>query len=268
MRIPLLSLCLLFAYYSKAQTANILKTIAHHRIAEQKTIHVFVALCDNKYQGIVPVPAKIGNGQDPFNNLYWGCDLGIKTYFKKSASWQLIKTIPSPQAHILERCIFKNKSTNAWLVADAYDGQFIKQCTQAFLLACSGNSTEELKMDDGKKITIGGSADLLAYIGHDGLMDFRLTEKYTAQDTLKRETIILACVSKSYFAPFIKQTNATPLVWSTGLMAPEAYTLHDALNAWLAKQSTDIIRQKAAEAYAKYQKCSVKAAKNLLVTGW
>ncbi len=26
-----------------------------------KTIHIFVALCDNKYQGIVPVPPKIGN---------------------------------------------------------------------------------------------------------------------------------------------------------------------------------------------------------------
>ncbi|WP_316785612.1 hypothetical protein [Pedobacter frigiditerrae] len=37
-----------------------------------KTIHVFVALCDNKYQGIVPVPKAIGNGQDPDNNLYWG----------------------------------------------------------------------------------------------------------------------------------------------------------------------------------------------------
>ena len=33
-----------------------------------KTIHVFVALCDNKYQGIVPVPPKIGNGQDLNNN--------------------------------------------------------------------------------------------------------------------------------------------------------------------------------------------------------
>lgn len=35
-----------------------------------KTIHVLVALCDNKYQGIVPVPEKIGNGQDPDQNLY------------------------------------------------------------------------------------------------------------------------------------------------------------------------------------------------------
>ena len=37
-----------------------------------KTIHVFVALCDNKYQGIVPVPESIGNGQNARTNLYWG----------------------------------------------------------------------------------------------------------------------------------------------------------------------------------------------------
>jgi len=30
---------------------------------ELRTIHVMVALCDNKYQGIAKVPAKIGNGQ-------------------------------------------------------------------------------------------------------------------------------------------------------------------------------------------------------------
>lgn len=27
--------------------------------SDSKTIHVFVALCDNKYQGIVPVPEKL-----------------------------------------------------------------------------------------------------------------------------------------------------------------------------------------------------------------
>lgn len=56
-----------------------------------KTIHVYVALCDNKYQGIVPVPKAIGNGQDPDNNLYWGCGYGIRTYFKKSTEWKLLK---------------------------------------------------------------------------------------------------------------------------------------------------------------------------------
>src|SRR3954470_7171942 len=58
-----------------------------------RTIHVLVALCDNKYQGIIPVPKSIGNGQDPASNLYWGCDLGLKTYFKKKTSdWTLVRT--------------------------------------------------------------------------------------------------------------------------------------------------------------------------------
>jgi hypothetical protein len=49
--------------------------------AETKIIHVFVALCDNDSQGIVPVPKKIGNGNDPDNNLYWGCGYGVRTFF-------------------------------------------------------------------------------------------------------------------------------------------------------------------------------------------
>lgn len=41
-------------------------------LAADKTIGVFVALADNASQGIVPVPAAIGNGDDPERNLYWG----------------------------------------------------------------------------------------------------------------------------------------------------------------------------------------------------
>lgn len=87
-----------------------------------KTIHILVALCDNKYQGIVPVPAKIGNGQDPAYNLYWGCAFGIKSFFKKSNDWKLLKTA-AVDAVILERLIFKHKTSNTLLIADAYNGQ-------------------------------------------------------------------------------------------------------------------------------------------------
>ena len=37
-----------------------------------RTVQVFVALADNQSQGIIPVPAKLGNGEDPEHNLYWG----------------------------------------------------------------------------------------------------------------------------------------------------------------------------------------------------
>ena len=57
--------------------------VANAPIAAQdapRTVHVFVALADNQYQGIVPVPAKLGNGTDPERNLYWGSAYGIKTF--------------------------------------------------------------------------------------------------------------------------------------------------------------------------------------------
>jgi hypothetical protein len=132
-----------------------------------KTIHILVALCDNKYQGIVPVPARIGNGQDPANNLYWGCGYGIKTYFKKSKEWKLIST-QSKDSMMLERLVFKHVSKKYYLVADAYDGKYIKDCTQQFLRNSSGQHTDTINTDN-KVIGIAGNASLVAYIGHDGL---------------------------------------------------------------------------------------------------
>lgn len=98
-----------------------------------RTIHVFLALCDNKYQGIVPVPARIGNGQDPKNNLYWGAANGVKTYFtQKSEDWQLISSQKNISEKILERLLFKHRSMNTYMLADAYDGRFIKETQLIF----------------------------------------------------------------------------------------------------------------------------------------
>lgn len=230
-----------------------------------QTIHVLVALCDNKYQGIVPVPPKIGNGQDPDNNLYWGCAYGIRSYFKNSKNWQLLKRYKMDSIK-MERLIFKHKQSNYYLVADAYNGKYIKDCTVDFLKSCSGQKKDTLNVN-GKTIGINGNAKLLSYIGHDGLMDFSLAEKFNNSDGQTRDAIILACYSKKYFAPHLQQTKARPLVWSTHLMSPEAYTLHDAIESYLKNEPAENIRTSAAKAYSKYQRCSEKAARALLVSG-
>lgn len=233
--------------------------------ASAKTIHVLVALCDNRYQGIVPVPAKIGNGQDPGNNLYWGCGYGVRTYFKKSAEWKLLQSL-KPDSVLMERLIFKHRVKNYYLVADAYNGKYIRQCTIDYLYACAGRKKETLKTQ-GMSLGLFGNAKLLAYAGHDGLMDFSLEENFSNSDGQKRDAIILACYSKSYFSPYLAQAKATPLVWTTGLMCPEAYTLHDALTGYVWGESAEAIRTRAAKAYTKYHKCGEKAARNLLVAG-
>src|SRR5215510_9764823 len=65
-------------------------------------VHVFVALADNRTQGIVPVPAGLGNGKDPANNLYWGAAFGVKTFFKKSSAWKTVSCATGPSPAILE----------------------------------------------------------------------------------------------------------------------------------------------------------------------
>lgn len=229
----------------------------------QTVIHVLVALCDNQYQGIVPVPAKIGNGQDPDQNLYWGCSLGVRTYFSKSRYWTLVRR-DHPDSIRLERLVFRHRKTGAWLVAEAWDGRRIQACTRLFFDYCSGNRPDTLQVQQ-HVIGTGGNAQLIAYTGHDGLMDFRVQDVYRPANQRKREAIILACISSYFFRPHLAKTGARALLWTTGLMSPEAYTLHDALEAWLQGSSREAVRIQAAKAYARYQHCSEKAALRLLI---
>ena len=266
-------LCTFSSCQSKTDTKQITSETTKKSVKDDlkydtsvQTAHIFVALCDNKYQGIVPVPEKIGNGQDPANNLYWGAMYGVKTYFKNSKDWKLVKAYKLNDT-ILERLIFKHKTKDFYMIADAYDGKEIQKTTEDFLYSSSGQQKDTLNIDN-KTIGINGNANLVAYIGHDGLMDFQLKDDFKNEDQKKRDAIILACYSKHYFGPLLEDANINPLVWTSNLMAPEAYILHDALSGYLAKESNIEIQNRAATAYSKYQKCSLKAAKNLLVTDW
>ncbi|ABF43418.1 conserved hypothetical protein [Candidatus Koribacter versatilis Ellin345] len=237
--------------------------------AKPRIVHVFVALADNKYQGIVPVPARIGNGDDPDNNLYWGAAAGVRTFFARSTDWKLVWRGKSAKALVLERCVFKHRDGDVYLVADAYRGREIKQAIIDFLEAAGGNGAEKIRLTNPElNISAGGAADLVAYVGHDGLMDFELSHFPPNKNTGRRDAILLACASKQYFSAPIRASGAYPLLWTTNLMAPEAYTLKAALDGWILGEGEREIQQRAAEAYSKYQKCSVGAAKKLLVPGW
>ena len=237
-------------------------------------IHVFVALCDNVNQGIVPVPASLGNGEDAASNLYWGAGFGVKTFFLKSKAWQLVHAdAPSGKSPsvVLDRVIFQHRDSGAFLVAEAYRGDHIRQATEDFLAAAAGTPGETVKINTGGKsviLNVGGSAALIAYVGHDGLMDFQLNAVPKQRDSELREAIILACASKSYFAAPLKTTGVKPLLWTTNLMAPEAYVLSAAIDGWLRRETDEQIRLRAATAYHQYQKCGLEGAKRLFATGW
>jgi hypothetical protein len=232
-----------------------------------RVIHVLVALCDNVNQGIVPVPKFLGDGEDTTKNLYWGAAYGVRTYFSKSANWQKIAEIEDPKENVLQRLVFKHKTQNVYLVADAYRGIKMKETVADFLSAASGEKLENVEAG-GRKLQILGSADLVAFVGHNGLMDFKLSAMPKKHDDAKRDAVILACASRSYFTAPLKAVGANPLLWTSNLMAPEAYILHDAIEGWVRSETGRQVQVRAAAAYARYQKISQRAAEGLLVTGW
>jgi hypothetical protein len=240
-------------------------------LSGQKLIHVVVALCDNKCQGIVPVPEKIGDGENQNANLYWGCGYGVRNFFdKKTAEWTLVSKEANPRADVLERCIFEHTSTGSILVADAYRGCAIERAMNDFFLSCSGKMEEEIDcaFSKGKKTINLENSDLVSWVGHDGLMDFSIDNYPKAVEDTGKQAIMLACISSEYFTEGIQAAKVHPLLWTRGLMAPEAYTLEAAVTAFVNNKGSAEIEKAAEVAYQKYQGVSQKGANWLFKTGW
>ena len=122
-----------------------------------------------------------------------------------------------------ERLVYKSTIGDYYLVADAYDGRAMKECLQDFLKALSGNHKKTI-IAGNPQVGIFDHARLLALVGHNGLMDLTLPETFIQADSLKREGIVLACYSKSYFSSRFKDAGAYPLLWTSNLFGPEAYS--------------------------------------------
>ena len=136
-----------------------------------------------------------------------------------------------------------------------------------FLKSAAGQKKSKLKIDKNK-INIEGNADLLIYVGHHGVMDFSINTSPKNRDKRKRNVVILSCASSMYFKEVLKRANAYPIIWTTGLMAPEAYIILGILNGWTNEESGRKLRERAAKAYNKYQKCGILGARNLFKVGW
>ncbi len=267
--VPALLLC------SLAQAATLDDVVARldADVAGGKPLvaHVVVALCDNEFQGIVPVPASLGDGDAPQSNLYWGAMYGVRSYFRRQPGWQSVALAPSRDSRVLDRVLFKRdltrngKSTQVLLVAEAWRGRNIADAIRHFLELNRGEHAERMRAG-GLEFDAGGAAHVIVFVGHNGLMDFAAPSLPPAKTLPEpHASVVLACMSDSYFADLLSG-NSLPLITTSGLMAPEAYTLAALIEAWFSGADGAQVRLAAASAYAKYQRSSERAARRLFVT--
>ena len=234
-------------------------------------VHIFVALCDNKYQGIAPVPAFLGNGQDTESNLYWGASAGIRGWFNKKRGWRRIRVSEAPQPQVLERIAFERTldETRMVVIADAYDGRNINDTMRDFLTAAAGGGIDNVGLWQTRSaevsfIQAGGYADLVIYVGHNGLMDNPAPQtpaKLHRQNP--KESAVLACKSDEYFRRLLARAGSHPLILTTGLMAPEAYSVEAILLGKLKGLAGEEIHELTAKAYSKHQKAKINWTRKL-----
>ena len=239
----------------------ILFFVATNIYANTKIIHILVALCDNKYQGIVPTSRSLGNGQNPKTNLYWGAMYGVKSYLNKQKDWELLR-LEKVDEIILERVIFKHKTKDIYIVADAYNGKNMKDALRDYFDYLAGLHIKNIDLQEKTDV------DLVIFVGHNGLMDYSLSEVYKDRifPSLKnknssKQTAVLGCQSQKYFSQILKSLYVKSAILTTGNMAPEGYVVHEVVNGFVNNLSNEEIRKNLGTTYSKYQKLKNPAIK-------
>ncbi|MGR8978820.1 MAG: hypothetical protein ACU84H_01835 [Gammaproteobacteria bacterium] len=217
-------------------------------------IHVIVSLVDNASQDIVPVPAKIGNGDDPRSNLYWGALYGVKTFLSKADGWRKLGCKQEINDTILERCEFawQDKLT---VTADAYRGSRIDQAMLDF-------------MQQAATPPRAAKREMVVFIGHDGLMDAQnqpVIKHFPKHARHDKQAAVLSCLSDEFFAEHLLAAGSKPVVTTFDFMAPEAYVLEAVARGFANQANEAELRSAAATAYAKYQRIPAKAGKAVFI---
>jgi hypothetical protein len=216
-------------------------TTAAHCIP--KHVRAFVGLCDNKTQGIAKVGARIGDGDNANENLYWGCTEGLKSYFQASRKWQLVEhETNTGDLRILERLVFRHANGDAVLVAEAWRGANLRECYEAF-----------------QQAAVSGSDDFVAFIGHNVLMDTPIALP-TSPAPRPTPVAVLCCKSERYFRARLEGGGVKPVLLTTQNMYPGSFLLHDALECWLTGGGVEAIRRASGAAYSSNQHISQSAA--------
>jgi hypothetical protein len=211
-------------------------------------LHIIVALVDNASQGIVPVPAKIGNGDDAFNNLYWGAAFGVKTFLSRAEGWKQLSCEKDVSSTILERCKFAYKD-ELHVTAEAWRGKHIDQAMVEFMQQAALPPAEQRR-------------EMVMFVGHDGLMDAvhaQLPQRFPKHAGHDKQAVVLACLSDRFFRPYLELAGAQPSVTTYSLMAPEAYVVEAVARSFSAGGDASAQRRAAGLAYAKYQRITPRA---------
>jgi hypothetical protein len=237
-------------------------------------VQVHVPLCDND---IIPCGnARLGDGDSPKTNLYWSTTAGFGRWFaRKKSGWKRVLDGDGDtvgDADVLDVLVYKRtvKASRAWrdagapktfevfVVAQAWRGEAIDRALDAWANELYGGGARTLTLDDGTELAAGGAARIVAYVGHNRLMDL---ESYAWPDdgsSMTKGAVAIACHTDSYMHDEVPADDRVPLLFTRDFLFASAPPLEGVVLAFSQGGDYRAIRKAAAVKYAEPEQKSVK----------
>jgi hypothetical protein len=220
-------------------------------------VEVHVPLCDNTI--IACGNAKLGDGDNPATNLYWSTTPGFGRWFaRKGSGWTRVaaETKDTGDKDVLEKHTYRRTIATpaAWrkrgapkqytleVVIRAWRGSAIDRALAAYAADLSGTGT---------------SAQLVAFVGHNRLMDVdEFTWPAPGKDV--KGAIAIACDTAPYMKKQVSAATRVPLLMTSDLLFANAAPLEASVLAFARGGGYPEIRRDAATAYAGVRKRPVE----------
>jgi hypothetical protein len=231
-------------------------------------VQIHAPLCD---KSIIPCGNdKLGNGDNPDTNLYWATSPGFGKWFaRKGGGWKRVlaqkagetgdddvlalhvykRTLTAPSAWVKRGA---PKTYDAFAVVFGWRGTAIDRALDAYAREVSGLDERTLELADGTKLTAGGAAQIVAYSGHNRLMDVD-TYAWPAPGAAAQGAIAVACKTADYMEDEVPAPTRVPLLMTRDFLFANAAPVEAVVLAFAKGGSYATIRKEAAAAYAKVQ---------------
>jgi hypothetical protein len=239
-------------------------------------IQVHVPLCDNS---IIRCGGRgLGDGASLERNLYWATSEGLAGWMsRRDSGWSLElratgEAIAEPD--VLEVRVWRRvvDTPRAWrgpgmpatfvarLVGFAWRGTAIDRALSGYLSDLYRDQPRVVRGRDptGRSVEIaaGGAARVVAWAGHNRLMDVAAdwaALARTEEKGFRKGAVAIACYSADYLRPALPGPTRVPLLMTASFVMASSASLERAVMAFLAGGDFGAIRTAGAVGYAQGQ---------------
>ena len=234
------------------------------RAGRPLVVQVHVPLCDNDV--LACGNARLGDGDRPEGNLYWSTSEGVLGWLPRHGWKQALdadgaaigepdvldlrvwrRDLPTPAAW---RRAGVGPTIRIYLVTQAWRGERIARAFARWVDDLNGATHVSLRLSDGTLLAAGGDAQLVAWVGHNHLMDverFDWAGAAARADGRPRGAIAIACHTAAYMR---NDVPGAPLLLTRDFLYANAAALEGAVLAFAAGGDYTAIRRGAAAGYA------------------